>query len=872
MAVRLIVLLFFFIFNSTVAAQRKNIDPYLLIDSLKKVVESMPENDKKASIYIRLAILYKNTSQFKEGIEYAGKGCSIARLLGNKAREASALNMIGVLNKDIGNYDKAIATYNEVLALLAITKDSSNIASTWVNIANINSIQGKNKEAIDAYIKALEVFTQVGSKMGMGICLTNLGIEHKLAGNYTEALKNFFAADDFFRPAAYFNGSAMIYNYVGDIYAQQGDYLGGIKYYLMSLQLNEKAKDPFGVAMSYTNIGNVYKSQNNNHEALRYYDSSLHIANKIGSKSSIASAYGNIGNVERSMGKVDEAILTLNKALNIYRELKDKSGESTILINLGLSYSDIKDFISSLDLLEKSLEISKNLNHKHDLANVYNTISYVYFLYAKQSDKQDQKNRFIISLRNALSALEIAKQLGIKIEIRNAYQNIGKAYDGLGNYKKAYEFTSLYNRISDSILNTAIIDKQNVLRIQYETEKVKTEEQLKKESEKLALQLKFTKKEDSLKYQKSLSDAELQQQLLLSQKQKNEIQLHEASLQLSNKQKELAKLAYLKTKAELEAEQSRLLEKENALTISEQEKRINQAQLNLQKTALDLKEKQLQAEKSKKIMYAGGAGLMLLFFGAVFWNVKSKQKANSVLAAEKLRTEKANAAHKMVELELQSLRTQLNPHFMFNSLNAIQELILMEDNENSHIYLARFSDLLRMLLDNATVSFIPLKKEIEFLNLYLSLEKLRIPDLEYRIEVDDDINSSATLIPNMMLQPYIENAIWHGLSHKKGSRELTIKATLREHAIIFSVEDNGVGRKKALELKSQYRKEHKSKGMELLSKRFNLLSREFGAEIQTSVIDLESNTGPQGTLVKIIVPISLSEKTKVALHDTHNYN
>lgn len=75
-----------------------------------------------------------------------------------------------------------------------------------------------------------------------------------------------------------------------------------------------------------------------------------------------------------------------------------------------------------------------------------------------------------------------------------------------------------------------------------------------------------------------------------------------------------------------------------------------------------------------------------------------------------------------------------------------------------------------------------------------------------------------------------------------------------------------------MELKSQYRKEHKSKGMELLSKRFNLLSREYGAEIQTSVIDLESNTGPQGTLVKIIVPISLSEKTKVALHDTHNYN
>jgi LytS/YehU family sensor histidine kinase len=182
--------------------------------------------------------------------------------------------------------------------------------------------------------------------------------------------------------------------------------------------------------------------------------------------------------------------------------------------------------------------------------------------------------------------------------------------------------------------------------------------------------------------------------------------------------------------------------------------------------------------------------------------------------------------HQMAELELQSLRTQLNPHFMFNSLNAIQELILLEDNERSHIYLSRFSKLLRILLENATLPFIPLSKEISFLNLYLSLENLRIPDLTFSIETDPSIDPEVLLIPNMMLQPYIENAIWHGLSHRKANRQLQISIGKTDAAIVCSIRDNGVGRKRATELKNSFRRGHNSRGMELLSKRFSILSKE----------------------------------------------
>jgi len=225
----------------------------------------------------------------------------------------------------------------------------------------------------------------------------------------------------------------------------------------------------------------------------------------------------------------------------------------------------------------------------------------------------------------------------------------------------------------------------------------------------------------------------------------------------------------------------------------------------------------------------------------------------------------------MTALELQSLRTQLNPHFMFNSLNAIQELIVMEENERSQSYLERFARLLRTLLENANQPIISLKKEIDFLELYLSLESLRIPDLQYSVKVGPGLHTEEIMIPNMILQPFIENALWHGLQHRRGEKKLQLYIYRQNGSIHYEIRDNGVGREKAAELKSLYRKNHKSKGMELLSKRFSLLSKEYGQDIETRVTDIIENGNVAGTLVEITVPPSLSEPTKIHLYDT-NYD
>ena len=183
----------------------------------------------------------------------------------------------------------------------------------------------------------------------------------------------------------------------------------------------------------------------------------------------------------------------------------------------------------------------------------------------------------------------------------------------------------------------------------------------------------------------------------------------------------------------------------------------------------------------------------------------------------------------------------------------------MEENEMSHSYLARFSKLLRLLLENAERSFVPLQKELEFLQLYLGLESLRVPDLKYSISVSPEVDATSVKIPNMILQPYIENAIWHGLSHKTSNKLLQIRVYRANGMMKYEIEDNGVGRKKAAELKSLFRREHKSLGTELLNKRFKLLNKEFGSEIRVEIKDVVDSNKVEGTLVVIEVPVNVSE-------------
>ncbi|WP_420317035.1 tetratricopeptide repeat-containing sensor histidine kinase [Ekhidna sp.] len=209
--------------------------------------------------------------------------------------------------------------------------------------------------------------------------------------------------------------------------------------------------------------------------------------------------------------------------------------------------------------------------------------------------------------------------------------------------------------------------------------------------------------------------------------------------------------------------------------------------------------------------------------------------------------------------ELKALRSQMNPHFVFNALNSIQEYIMTNERKLAGKYLGKFADLMRIYLQHSQAKAVTIREETEALNLYLELEKLRFEDsLTYSINISDDVNTELQ-IPSLLLQPYVENAVKHGLLHKESERILTINVKSDQGDILVcEVIDNGVGRKKSQEINKMRNPEHKSFATKATTSRLELLNLDRGKPIEEEVMDLADEKGnPIGTKVIIRIPLSM---------------
>ena len=206
------------------------------------------------------------------------------------------------------------------------------------------------------------------------------------------------------------------------------------------------------------------------------------------------------------------------------------------------------------------------------------------------------------------------------------------------------------------------------------------------------------------------------------------------------------------------------------------------------------------------------------------------------------------------KIALQSLRREMNPHFIFNSLNSVNQFIARNDELAANKYLSSYSRLMRNTLENSNKDFTPLTTELEQLKEYLELEHMRFQDkFTYQIRIDESLDMEAILIPNMLIQPQLENAIWHGLRYKENSGLLTL--TIRKNASSLSVviEDNGIGLTKSRELKTKHQREHHSRGLTNTYERIHLLNSLYNCHI---TIDITEKTGNEsGVIVTFHFPI-----------------
>ena len=247
----------------------------------------------------------------------------------------------------------------------------------------------------------------------------------------------------------------------------------------------------------------------------------------------------------------------------------------------------------------------------------------------------------------------------------------------------------------------------------------------------------------------------------------------------------------------------------------------------------------LNDKRQKLIIYSLLGGLLLALLAIFFFykNLQQRKIANNLLA-------------------LKALKSQMNPHFIFNALNSVNNFIAVNDERKANKYITDFSRLMRMVLDVSDKDFISLQEEFELIQLYTHLEHNRFDDrFDYEINVDDTLRSEELKIPPMLIQPFIENAVWHGLRYKDEKGFLSINAiNIGEKGFRISISDNGIGRKRSKELKSNNQLKRESKGMHNVQERIKIIKEMFDIQIELKVSDLNANGS--GTKVELDFPSS----------------
>lgn len=271
--------------------------------------------------------------------------------------------------------------------------------------------------------------------------------------------------------------------------------------------------------------------------------------------------------------------------------------------------------------------------------------------------------------------------------------------------------------------------------------------------------------------------------------------------------------------------------------------------MNLAKHSLTVKKKELNRSQLIMIIAALGVVLVAFFIGVLIWKWRVRK-----------RLRKAEQQRRLRELELTAIRSQMNPHFLFNCLNSVQNLVQQNKGREAHLYLADFAGLIRKVLQNSEKEEVSLAEELEMVQQYLNLEKLRF-DFDFQITTGEGIDPHNTPVPPMLLQPFAENAVIHGLQHKEGSRILKIEVSREQtrlavdnrlahtSSILICIEDNGIGRAVAQNLGTN----KNGKGSKLMQERLQILQEKQGEKYRLQITDLTEN-GATGTRVEIWIP------------------
>ncbi len=811
------------------------------IDSLLRELSNHKKEDIERLQLLNTVSKELEYSNPKRGVETADSAIALAGKLGNQREAAYAYMRKGENYNSIGGLNnEALKNFKTALDYFEKTDSKREIASCLHGLGSLYSDIADYPQALTYYQQALTINKEINNKQGMGINLGNIGFVYYRLSEYSKVLDYRQQALKIQEETGDMKSVATQLGGIGQAYAGMGDYPKALEYFQRSARVDDQLSNKTGTSRTLGEIGNLYTQMGNFPLALEYLQKAKTIQEEIGNKRAIAIANQNIGSLYSRQGRYSAALPYLQTALDMAEQLNEYGLQASCLGSIGVVYHFLENYSEALIYYKSSLALDEKLQVKgHALLNI-NNIGEVY-RDAPDSvlmmENVDPRERYDKALEYFQKAFALAVDIKAATSQRDIMRNIYITYEKHDNYTKALKAYKQFISLRDSITNNAK-DKKIA---------------------RLVLQNEFDKKEDSVKLQIQLSNAKLKEEKLIAKQQLQELQLNKKELLLTNQEKDLQKLAYLKTQSDLQNEQLQGREKEKQLTLSEKEK-----QLQLANVKTLTQEKHLNTLKQQQQWLYIVGGLALLGLGSIYLIHRTRLKEvrlRNEIAAEKIEKQQKEAEfqRKLGDISLSALRSQMNPHFIFNCLNSIKLYTTQNDTTAATEYLSKFSKLIRLVMENSRNDRITLRSELDALQLYIEMEVMRFKEkLAYTINVNDNVETDYIEIPPLLLQPYVENAIWHGLMHKEAGGRIDINVSMQknESLLEISIVDNGIGRARSAELRSKTATKHKSYGMKVTSERIALINQIYRTGANVAIHDLIDAEGqPGGTEVTIQIPV-----------------
>jgi len=599
---------------------------------------------------------------------------------------------------------------------------------------------------------------------------------------------------------------------------------------------------------NYADIDNILKSFERDSVKMKSA-AEVFIRNKYDEGASYA--LNALGIINRNISNYNQSI-ALHKEANTYAENANSDEFRIVSLNLiGVAYRRMDVIKSALDNHTKALKIAYEFKDptptvSYNIAVSQNSIGNIY-LALEQYDA---------ALNQFKKSLEIEKNADNKLGLAINYHNIGYAEQGKGNLDVAlenYEKSLVYNEAINSEIGRMICFN-SIGGIYLKKEEYSKAEPIIRDALKKALEAK-----DQFYIASSYNNLG-QLEIALNQVEEAEINL--------KKGLEVSKTYSLKS---AEASSNKLLSEINQI------KGNYKAALNYYQNAVEIEstiltEKNLQYVNDIVILYENeNKNNQIKALASENEEVRKRLERNrnifwySVLALLILgtamfivnRDRALQRDKKILTLEQDMLRSQMNPHFIFNSLNSIKLYIINNEKENAVYYLNKFSKLIRKILIASKEKETSLQEELDTMQLYMNIENIRFDNqIEFKINVDEAINTEVTKVPSLILQPFLENALWHGLSSKESDKKINLNVfkNSKDH-ITVEIVDNGIGRIASKKIRESKKLKRKSVGIDITKERLANFSKAFENSYTLNIDDLYEHDSPSGTRVTLNIPV-----------------